>query len=73
MKANEVTIGTRLWKHGHQWEVKAIRFDQRGNASTRDPDMPRFLFDVLAVDCSTLPRGYHYTTLGYLPDAEVTR
>ncbi len=68
MKAKEVTIGTKLWRHGHQWEVTKVTYDARGN----DGHTPRYVFGARLVNGGELPAGYRDMELGYLPDAPVT-
>lgn len=75
MKASEVQVGAKIWKHGYQWEVLRVISDPRGNASMHDAPMPRIVLSVrnLAIaDVPALPLAYHQIELGYLPDAEVT-
>lgn len=76
MKANEVTVGTKLWAHGYQWEVTSVTYDPRGNAGMRDEPMPRYVFTARAVGghgFEKLPGGYRNDmTLGYRLDADVT-
>ncbi len=77
MKARDVTVGTRLWRHGYLWEVTAVHYDPQGNASLTEEPKPRFVFTAdqvsTAESLSRLPQPYAKgMTLGFLPDAPVT-